>query len=88
MERVELSGDDRDDRSEPLGCAGRERDRPGRESERRGVVRHDQEFRLQIGLQPSQERDETSLGCAGPGDREDRDAGLDQGQRPMLEVGR
>ena len=63
-------------------------DRPARQCQRGGQVRDDHQRRIEIRPQPREQRDEVGLGRPGPGDREDRHAGLDQRQRAVLEVGR
>ena len=81
---MQLAGDDRDDRSQPLRRPLRQGDRPGRERQGLRQIGYHHQLGGQVLAQPAQEQDEIRLGRPGPGDRQDRNARLDNFARATV----
>ena len=85
---MQLPGDDGCDGHEPLRQVFRKGQRPVAGGTQGRVVGEDEQARLQILAQPLDDGLQVPAGGTPGGHRQDREAGLDERQRPVDEVGR
>src|SRR3954470_1101873 len=83
---VELSGDDGRDRREVLRQAARETDRPPGERQEVVTIRDDHRVGAEVVTEPPEQRLEIGGGTPGRRQREDREPGIDEGNRTVAEV--